>query len=82
MSTVEPIVLAPQQTIIVSDMHLADAEPVDPKRPHWKAYKQRRNFFDADFANLLQHVRASATGSCELVLNGDTVQILLPTSQV
>jgi UDP-2,3-diacylglucosamine pyrophosphatase LpxH len=59
------------ETIIVSDMHLADAEPVVPRRPYWRAYKQARFFIDDDFARLLRHVQAQATGPVELILNGD-----------
>lgn len=60
------------ETVVVSDMHLTDAEPVNPKRPLWKAYKQARWFFDEDFARLLDHVASEAAGPVELVLNGDT----------
>ena len=60
------------ETVIVSDMHLSDAEPVNPKRPLWKAYKHERWFFDHDFARLLEHVNRDATDPVELVLNGDT----------
>ena len=67
----EPVQVRAYETIIVSDMHMADAEPVDPERPHWKAYKQRQHFFDEDFAALLRHVDAEADGPCELILNGD-----------
>lgn len=69
--TSENTVIAPQQTIICSDMHLSDAEPYIADRPHWKAYKQRKHFFDKDFAKLLRHVSAASTGPCEVVLNGD-----------
>lgn len=60
------------ETIIVSDLHLADAQPVDPRRPYWKAYKQARFFIDRDFAKLLEHVLERATGPVELICNGDT----------
>ncbi|MBI2567825.1 MAG: hypothetical protein HYV63_12410 [Candidatus Schekmanbacteria bacterium] len=59
-------------TIIVSDQHLADAAVVDPKRPLWKAFKQRQHFMDADFCRLLCHVEETAREPVELVLNGDT----------
>ena len=58
-------------TVIVSDLHLSDAEPVRESRPLWKAYKRRELFFDDDFARLLRHVQAEADGPVELVLNGD-----------
>ncbi|MCC7386482.1 MAG: metallophosphoesterase [Deltaproteobacteria bacterium] len=59
------------ETIIVSDMHLADAEPEHPKRPHWKAFKQRRLFFDDEVERLLSYVASHAQGTVELILNGD-----------
>ena len=60
------------ETVVVSDMHLSDAEPPHPRRPGWKAYKRREYFFDDDFARLLEHVSQGAEGPVELVLNGDT----------
>lgn len=59
------------ETIIVSDMHLADAEPIRARRPHWRAYKQRRFFIDDDFARLLEHYAGGGEDPIELVLNGD-----------
>ncbi len=61
-------------TVILSDLHLADAEPLDPKRPLWKAFKRREHFVDADVARLLAHAadQAEAAGDrCEAVFNGD-----------
>lgn len=58
-------------TVIVSDMHLSDAEAPDKRRPHWKAYKWRQFFFDEDFRRLLEHIDAQASGPIELVLAGD-----------
>jgi UDP-2,3-diacylglucosamine pyrophosphatase LpxH len=57
-------------TIVLSDLHLADAEPLDPRRPHWKAFKRREFFVDADVERLLEHVLA-LDEPAELVLNGD-----------
>lgn len=59
------------ESFIVSDMHLSDAEAPDPKRPHWKAYKWRRFFFDDDFRKLLEHIDGQSQGPVELILNGD-----------
>lgn len=65
-------VVAALETVVVSDLHLTEAQPVDPRRPWWMAYKRREFFVDADFARLLAHVQAHAAGPLELVLNGDT----------
>lgn len=62
---------ATPETLILSDMHLADAEPENPKRPLWRAYKQRRFFVDEDFGRLLEHYAEQAGGPIELILNGD-----------
>lgn len=63
---------APIETVILSDIHLTDAEPALDSRPFWRAYKQRRFFIDADFTKLLEHVSDNANGPVELILNGDT----------
>lgn len=62
------------QTIIVSDMHLAEAARAYPSRPHWMAYKRREHFIDDDFARMLDHLVDQVLESgetIELVLNGD-----------
>lgn len=62
------------QTIVLSDLHLSDAEPVDPKRPLWKAFKRREYFVDADVALLLRHSAQAAEtvgDKLEVVFNGD-----------
>lgn len=62
------------QTIVLSDLHLADAEAVDLSRPMWKAFKRREYFVDADVAALLRHSAdgAEAAGdTLEVVFNGD-----------
>ncbi len=61
-------------SVVLSDIHLADAEPLDPKRPMWKAFKRREHFVDADVARLLAWTadQAEMAGdSCEVVFNGD-----------
>ncbi|MBI4700636.1 MAG: metallophosphoesterase [Deltaproteobacteria bacterium] len=59
------------ETVIASDLHLADAERVDPRRPLWMAYKQRRFFVDDDFLRLLDYLETHAEEQIELVLAGD-----------
>src|SRR5688572_28212554 len=58
-------------TIILSDVHLADAEKPHPRRPLWKAYKRVEHFVDGDFSKLIDHHLAHTEGLMELVLNGD-----------
>ena len=61
-----------RHTAIVSDLHLCEAEPVNPKFPLWKKFKTRQFFYDDVFANFLTHVQEKAKGEpVELVLNGD-----------
>jgi UDP-2,3-diacylglucosamine pyrophosphatase LpxH len=59
-------------TAIVSDMHLCEAEPINPKFPLWKKFKTRTFFFDDVFETFLQHIEKKANGeTVELILNGD-----------
>ncbi|MCA9618119.1 MAG: metallophosphoesterase [Myxococcales bacterium] len=58
-------------TVIVSDIHLSEAEASDPRRPLWMAYKRRELFVDDDFARFLEWMQRTADGPIELVLNGD-----------
>ncbi len=58
-------------TFIVSDMHLSEAQEVDPERPLWMAYKYREFFIDDDFARFLDYIQEQADEPIELILNGD-----------
>ena len=58
-------------TIVLSDIHLSDAEPPDPKHPLWKRFKRPEHFVDTSFKNLLEHFDTKIEGTIELVLNGD-----------
>ena len=58
-------------TIVLSDVHLCEAEPHDPKRPLWKRFKRRDLFIDDCFARFLDYVGGVADGSVELIFNGD-----------
>lgn len=61
-----------QFSAIVSDLHLCEAEPVNPKFPLWKKFKTRQFFFDDTFAKFLKHIQEKANGQpVELILNGD-----------
>jgi UDP-2,3-diacylglucosamine pyrophosphatase LpxH len=59
-------------TIIVSDLHLSDAEAADPNRPLWKKFRRKEYFIDQPFQDFLRFME-SETGKepIELVLNGD-----------
>ena len=59
------------ETIVVSDLHLSEAQSIDERRPWWMAYKLRKFFVDEDFMRLLAHIESEAKGPVELVLNGD-----------
>jgi len=65
------------QTLIVSDLHISESEPVNPKRPLWKRYKQKDFFFDEALIKCIEFVenKPSVEGPAvktELILNGDT----------
>ncbi len=58
-------------TFVVSDMHLSEAQEVDPQRPLWMAYKRQEFFIDDDFAKFLEYIQEQTDGPIELILNGD-----------
>jgi len=59
-------------TAIVSDLHLTESEPLNPKRPYWKKYKSKEFFFDQEFNAFLLHLNQKSEGQeVELILNGD-----------
>lgn len=58
-------------TIVLSDIHLSDAEPVHEHNPLWKRFKRRKYFVDRQFKSFLEKLQGSIPGSIELVLNGD-----------
>lgn len=62
---------SPLHTIVVSDIHLADVQVYDPKRPLWKRYKFPEHFVDSTFYEFLWTMRGMVQGRMELVLNGD-----------
>lgn len=64
--------LASLHTLILSDIHLADAELGQPGRSLWKRYKRPKFFIDQSFRRMIQHVLAEiGPDPAELVLNGD-----------
>lgn len=60
-----------RHTLVVSDIHLADAEPPHPRHPLWKIFKQSHQFIDSSFKAFLDCLSAKINEPIELVLNGD-----------
>ncbi|MEW6442754.1 MAG: metallophosphoesterase [bacterium] len=60
-----------KNTVVLSDLHLADAERPPPGKPLWKRFKSPDLFVDSSFRKLLEHLQAAMEGPIELVLNGD-----------
>ncbi len=59
-------------TAIISDLHLCEAQPNNPKYPLWKKFKTAEFFFDEDFKGFLNEIEEKAGGEkVELILNGD-----------
>lgn len=59
-------------TVVISDLHLCEAEPVHAKFPLWKKYKTDEFFFDHVFGEFLEHIQQKAGDHpLELILNGD-----------
>jgi len=64
--------LTAKHTAVISDLHLCEAQEVNPIFPLWKKYKTRQYFFDEVFQRFLLHIEEKSRGdSVELVLNGD-----------
>ncbi len=59
-------------TVVISDLHLCEAQEPDPKHPLWKKFKTREFFFDDKFKNFLDFIEKKAGDQqIELILNGD-----------
>ncbi|MDF1563081.1 MAG: metallophosphoesterase [Deltaproteobacteria bacterium] len=59
-------------TFVVSDLHLSDAQELDPDRPLWKRFKGRDLFIDESFCRFLDHIdELAGDEEAELILNGD-----------
>ncbi|MBN21024.1 MAG: hypothetical protein CL678_07015 [Bdellovibrionaceae bacterium] len=58
-------------TVILSDLHLSDAEPPHPGNPLWKRYKRPKHFIDKEFRDFLTFLSEETSGATEIVLNGD-----------
>ncbi len=60
-----------RNTVVVSDIHLADVE--DPGIHHhlWKQFKTREHLIDQDFAAFLKEIQRKSKSPIELVFNGD-----------
>jgi len=60
-----------EHTVILSDMHMTEAEPIHPRNPLWKKYKRKEFFVDESFKFFLETIQKEMKGSIELILNGD-----------
>lgn len=60
-----------RHTVVLSDVHLADAEIPPPDNPLWKRFKHPDLFVDASLKRLLEDLQVQIDGPIELVLNGD-----------
>lgn len=59
-------------TVILSDLHLSDAELGQPGRSLWKRYKRPKFFIDQSFRRLLHFLQMEVKSEkIELILNGD-----------
>lgn len=61
-----------KHTFIVSDIHVTTAEPVHPRDPLWRRFKQKDFFVDDAFEIFLNKIQQEAGGEpVELILAGD-----------
>lgn len=58
-------------TIVISDLHLSDAEPVHVNNPLWKKFRRKEYFIDENVASFLRKLDEEIDLPIELVLNGD-----------
>jgi UDP-2,3-diacylglucosamine pyrophosphatase LpxH len=58
-------------TVVVSDLHLTNAEPPHPEHALWKKFKHREYFIDESFKRFLEYLCENCDGPIELILNGD-----------
>lgn len=58
-------------TIIVSDLHLTEAQQEIKNNPLWMSYKKKEFFIDESFSNFLQYLESNIREPIELILNGD-----------
>src|ERR1035437_7831367 len=63
-------------TIVMSDLHLTDAELGQPGKSLWKRYKRPKFFIDQSFKRLMNYIQSEVEktdsgAKIELVLNGD-----------
>jgi len=58
-------------TIVISDLHLSDAEPVHEGNPLWKKFRRKEYFIDNDVVSFLEKIDSKIDTPVELVLNGD-----------
>lgn len=70
-----------RHTIVLSDIHLTEAEPLHRHRPLWKRFKRADLFVDGELAHLLRHLQERIDGPAELVLNGDIFDFDAVTGQ-
>lgn len=70
-STPSYSVLSTQHTLVVSDLHLSEAEPAHQKNPLWKRFKRPKLFIDRHFQSFLRHIPKLTQDRIELVLAGD-----------
>ncbi len=54
-------------TIVISDLHLSDADTGRTDKPFWKAYKRKERFFDDDLVRMIRHVEAEETNNTKQV---------------
>ncbi|MCC6277955.1 MAG: metallophosphoesterase [Oligoflexia bacterium] len=60
-----------KHTVILSDIHLADAEPPHRYNPYWKRFKRPKYFVDKHFKSFLEYIAQRFNEPIELIFNGD-----------
>jgi UDP-2,3-diacylglucosamine pyrophosphatase LpxH len=68
-----------RHTVVLSDVHLSQAHPDDPRDPMWMRYRRAAYHPDEELSGLVAHLLATRGGDAiELVWNGDVFDFDAP----
>ncbi|MFT3775573.1 MAG: metallophosphoesterase [Minicystis sp.] len=79
MSPRKPTRALRRHTVVLSDVHLSQAHPEDPRDPLWMRYRRAEHHPDGEFAALVDHLlETRGEDAIEIVYNGDVFDFDAP----